>query len=120
MRLCLGSLSGDALLRGHVMFGYTNDNVAGALYVPERAAHWCGAQAFPARALVHKRAGHEKLVNIKCRAAVFSLALGISDCAPQDFFNVARSALGREAQNLQRAFGSLPANQVNHQAYFLR
>ena len=107
-------------LRGDVMLGDAHDDVRRAALVTERAAHRRRAQPLPARAFVHVAVRYEQVVDVERRAGVFRLALGVGNRAAQNFFHVARRALHGEAQNLQRIFGALPANQVDDQANLLR
>ncbi len=111
---------GNALRGGNVMLGDADPQMRGALLVAERAAHGRGTQALPARAFVHEAVVHVQFVDIQRRAGVLRLALRVGDGAAQNLFDVLGRALGREAQRLQRRLRLLPADQVHHEARFLR
>src|ERR1700735_1041886 len=103
-----------------VMFRHFHNNVSGALLITKTAAHRRGTHALPSRAFVHVTASYEQRIHVQRLACVFRFALGIGDRASQRFLDFLRYSLLRETQSVQRRFGALSTNQVNHQPRLLR
>src|SRR5487761_438877 len=116
--LRLGGLG--AIFGGANVLGHFDDNVARALLVAERPAHWRRAQPLPAWPFVDEAARDPQRIHIQRFAGLLRLVLGIGDGAMEHLGNFARDALFRELQNLQRFRGAMAANQVNHQPRLLR
>src|SRR6202034_2209040 len=102
-------------LCGAYVLGHIHHDVAGPLLIPEAAAHRRRTHALPPRPFVHKTAGHEQLIDVERRAGIVRLALRIGDRAAQRLLDFLRHALLGETQRLQRIFGALAADQVDHQ-----